>query len=146
MRYIFKLLFFRCDVSFPGGLQPSQLSSDQNPCHLLYRGDYTIQLYMDYNKPLKGSKLITQYYGMSFQGFVAVAHLVFWNLSIGCMTYRPDLAHQATDLPVCIPTDLPPTFPSVYPFIYTYIYLYIYCIYPYVCPSIYLSIYLSIHT
>ena len=30
----------------------TNLSSDQNPGYLLYRGDYTTQLYGDCNKPL----------------------------------------------------------------------------------------------
>ena len=29
-----------------------QVSSDQNPCYLLYIGDYTAQLYRGYKKPL----------------------------------------------------------------------------------------------
>ena len=29
----------------------NHLSSDQNPGYLLYEGDYTTQLYRDYNKP-----------------------------------------------------------------------------------------------
>ncbi len=33
-------------------LEKSQLSSDQNPGYLLYRGDYTTQIYGDCNKPL----------------------------------------------------------------------------------------------
>ena len=28
-----------------------QMSSEQNPGYLLYEGDYTTQLYRDYNKP-----------------------------------------------------------------------------------------------
>lgn len=35
----------------------SKISSEQNHGYLLYRGDYTTQLYVDCNKPLKGGSL-----------------------------------------------------------------------------------------
>ena len=41
------------------------LSSDQNPGWLDYVGDYTTQLYRDYNKALSGSLLNSEYNGMS---------------------------------------------------------------------------------
>ena len=44
-------------------LELDQLSNEKNPRWLFYIRDYTTQLYGDYNKPLQGSLLTTQYNG-----------------------------------------------------------------------------------
>ena len=36
--------------------QKHQMSNEKNPSCLGYRGDYTTQLYGDYNKPIQGSR------------------------------------------------------------------------------------------
>ncbi len=40
-----------------------QVSNEKNPGCFAYIGDYTTQLYRDFNKPLKGSLLTIQYNG-----------------------------------------------------------------------------------
>ena len=40
-----------------------EVSNEKNPGWLRYIGDYTTQLYRDYNKPLYGSLLTIQYNG-----------------------------------------------------------------------------------
>ena len=44
------------------------LSNEKKPGWLGYIGDYTLQLYRDYNKPLQGS-LLTNQYNRNWEGF-----------------------------------------------------------------------------
>ena len=45
------------------GKNNANMSHEKNPGWLGFIGDYTIQLYGDFNKPLKGSILNNQYNG-----------------------------------------------------------------------------------
>ena len=40
----------------------TQMSNEKNPGCLVYIGDYTTQLYRDYNKPLSGPLLNNQHF------------------------------------------------------------------------------------
>ena len=68
-------------IKFVRFFRPNHLSSDQNPAWLFYIRDYTTQLYRDYNKPLNQDPRIPinqpGFNGISFTGFVAVAHFDF---------------------------------------------------------------------
>ena len=85
-------------IQFLGGKRGDvcvqQVSSDQNPGCLGYIGDYTTQVYRDYNKPIKGSPLTNQYNGMSerfwsllrclrvfFRIHALIAFLGHWNFA-----------------------------------------------------------------
>ena len=45
------------------------MSNEKNPGWLGYIGDYTLQLYRDYNKPLQGSLLTNQHFMESREFF-----------------------------------------------------------------------------
>ena len=71
--FLFQAYFHRIQIEYTTNLsaiffwitpQKSQLSNEKNPDCLGYIiGDYTTQLYRDYNKPLQGSLLSNQYNG-----------------------------------------------------------------------------------